>query len=115
MAERTFNTVSTDWQAQQREIDRQRKLAEMLTEQGQQSAQGGMVGNIYVAPSWTQGAAQLARALAGRKVSERVAEQERDLSTRRSQALADALRGMPTPRTEGTTGEGMTGGLDMQD
>lgn len=115
MADQSFNTVSTDWQAEQRRLQQQQRLAEALTAQGQQSLQGGMVGNIYVQPSFTQGLAKLANALSGRLVSERASEKEKDLATRRSEAIARALGDIPQAQTTSTTGAGMTGGLDSQD
>jgi len=51
--------MSGDWDAQQRQIEYERKLAEKLAGDTEQP-QGGMVGGIYVAPAWTQ---MLAKAL----------------------------------------------------
>lgn len=66
-------------------IERQRKLADLLTAQAFQQPQGQMISGHYVAPSWTQQLAPLANALAGEAISNRV--------DKKQQELAEALRG----------------------
>jgi len=108
-------SLNTPYSAQEQEIERQRRMAEAMQAQSMQPIQGGMQGQVYVPPSWTQGAAQLAKALVGGMGVSRAGEQSQALAKQRSEAMAAALRGMPAPQTVSTTGEGMTGGLDQQD
>lgn len=65
-------------------IERQRKLADLLTAQAFAQPQGQMISGHYVAPSWTQQLAPIASALAGSAVSERADKQQ--------QKLAEALK-----------------------
>jgi hypothetical protein len=55
-----IGTLSADQLAQQQQILRQQKMAEMLMQQGFQQPQGQMVSGHYVAPSFTQNLANLA-------------------------------------------------------
>lgn len=74
-----------EYSIEQADIERQRKYAEMLQEQAMQPLQGGgMVGNVYVPMSWTQG---MAGALRGP-----MAQYKSQQLDKRTQALADALR-----------------------
>lgn len=68
-----------NWQSQQAEIEYQRKLAERLAGDTEMP-QGGMVGNTYVPPAWTQ---MLAKAL-----NPMWAKQHRDEAGRRAETLA---------------------------
>ena len=69
-----------DWQSQQAEIDYQRKLAEKLAGDTEMP-QGGMVGNTYVPPSWTQ---MLAKAL-----NPMWAKQHREAAGEKARKLGD--------------------------
>lgn len=91
-----------EWEMQGQQIMRQRKLAEALQQQADDPLQGQMVSGIYVAPSWTQGAAKLAKALSGKYQMAQADEQEKALAQQRIQArnqsmtqIAEALRGTP--------------------
>lgn len=68
-----------NWQTQQAEIEYQRKLAERLAGDTEMP-QGGMVGNTYVPPAWTQ---MLAKAL-----NPMWAKQHRDEASRKAETLA---------------------------
>lgn len=61
-------------------IERQRKLADLLTAQAFTQPQGQMISGHYVAPSWTQQLAPLASALAGSAVSERADVKQQELA-----------------------------------
>ena len=65
-------------------IERERQLAQALQQRGMQPVQGQMVGNRYVAPTWSQYLANAYDAYSG---GQRMAEAEK-----KSQAYADALR-----------------------
>lgn len=86
----------TDYGIQAQDIERRRKMAEMLQQQAlmpiEQSSAGG-----YVTPiSWTQGLAKALQGYAGMKGQERATQEEKALSHRyttdRGEALASALK-----------------------
>ena len=70
------------------DIARKQKLAERLQAQADQPLQGQMVGNIYAAPSWTQGLAKVLSAYQAGK-ADREADQ---LSKDYRQKMSDLLR-----------------------
>lgn len=77
-----------DEQTENQNIERQRQYAQLLRQQSQQSPQAAMVSGHYVAPSFTQGLAQMLKAYQGGKgVREADAKQK---------ALAEAVRGRQT-------------------
>jgi hypothetical protein len=67
------------------DIQRQRKLAELLTANSFTQPQGQMISGHYVAPSWTQQLAPLASALAGSHLGSNI--------DKKQEALAQQLRG----------------------
>jgi hypothetical protein len=56
------NYIPDDLQAENADLERRRRYAELLMQQSNEMPQGGMVGKVYVKPSWTQ---QLASAIKG--------------------------------------------------
>lgn len=62
-------------------IQRQLKLADLLTSQAFAQPQGQMISGHYVAPSWTQQLAPMASLLAGNAISERAGKQQTELAT----------------------------------
>jgi hypothetical protein len=100
------NFMPGEWDLQKAESERRRRFADQLM--NTQQPQGGMVGNVYVAPSWTQ---QLATVLnkwqggqmmrdADRKEREVFDAQQQKYKTA-SERLADALRAKVTPAVDG--------------
>lgn len=81
------------YDAKQQEIDRRAQYAEMLRQQGMEAPQGGMAGGIYVAPSITQGLAQMLKAYGGRKGVETADRQSQALASERQAKMAEALKG----------------------
>jgi len=84
------------------QIRRRMAYAQMLQQQSQQQPQGQMVSGHYVAPSWTQHAANLLRAYAGRKGEDQALSDYRGLADQRRtegaadvQKMAALLRGTP--------------------
>lgn len=61
-------------------LERQRKLADLLTAQAFTQPQGQMVSGHYVAPSWTQQLAPMANLLAGNAVAQRADKQQAELA-----------------------------------
>lgn len=101
-----------EWEMQGQQIMRQRKLAEALQQQADDPLQGQMVSGIYVAPSWTQGAAKLAKALSGKYQMAKADEQEKALAQQqREQQAADmgkfmeTMQGKPAYTTQADTDE----------
>jgi hypothetical protein len=74
------------------DLSRQRKIAEMLMSQGMEQPQGQMISGYYVAPSWTQQLAPLAKAAMGTGLSQ-------SLDAKQSK-LAEALRGKQAQQIE---------------
>jgi hypothetical protein len=95
-----MGTLSADQAAQQQQILRQQRMAEMLMQQGMQQPQGQMVGGQYVAPSITQNLANLANLYVGQKGIEKADKAQIDLANRlrqqgvqESQDILATLRG----------------------
>jgi len=83
--------LSPEQQIRQQQIARQQKMAELLMQQGQQTPQGQMVGNRFVAPSFFQYAAPLLQGYVGRKELEKVEQRQLDLA---KQLRADEISAM---------------------
>lgn len=88
-----LQTVPPELASEYQSADRQRRLAELLTQQGMQAQQGQMVSGRYVAPSWTQQLAQLGNAAlgayAGNKADERQTAMAQALRDRQAQSIKD--------------------------
>lgn len=88
--------------ADSEQLRRRMAYAQMLSEQGQQTPQGQMVSGHFVAPSWTQHAANLLKSYTGRKEQDAVAGDMQALGDRRRtesmsamQKYAQLLQGSP--------------------
>lgn len=89
MAQSNFFQPGFDEQTETQNIDRQRQYAQLLRQKAtEQSPQGSMVGGHYVAPSFTEGLAQLLNAYQGGQGVRQADE--------RQKALAEAVRGRQT-------------------
>lgn len=93
-----------DWQIQ--DAERKRKFADLLRQTPQ--PQGQMVGNVYVAPSWTQRLAAAVNQYQGNQQIQQADQQEKTAYQGRvqqykdaGQRLADALRGKVSPEING--------------
>jgi hypothetical protein len=94
-----IGTLSADQLAQQQQILRQQKMAEMLMQQGFQQPQGQMVSGHYVAPSFTQNLANLANLYVGQKGIEKADKAQIDLANRiRQQGVVEAQDILSTMR-----------------
>jgi len=86
MATANFFAPGFDDQVEQQNIDRQRKMADLLRQQSVQPMDNGqMVGGHYVAPSFTQGLAKLLQGYNAREAD--------TMANDRQKALAEAVRG----------------------
>ena len=90
----------TGFMPEMQDITRQRELAKMLIQQSQQPLQGQMIGNRYVAPSWSQYANQMLSAYLGGAESRDVARQQQELANKlrmqgaqETQGILEALAG----------------------
>lgn len=97
------------------DLERQKRIADLLTQQGMQTPQGQVVGGRFVKPAWSQYLNQMASAYLGRKESEDVAKQQQELAQKLRQAeISDIQKfmeaGKPTPAqtTYGAGEEGPT-------
>jgi hypothetical protein len=93
-------TLTADQAAQQQQILRQQRMAEMLMQQGMQQPQGQMVSGQYVAPSITQNLANLANLYVGQRGIEKADKAQVDLANRlrqqgvqESQDILSLMRG----------------------
>jgi len=77
-----IGTLTSDQLAQQQQISRQQKMAEMLLQQGMQQPQGQMVSGYYVKPSIFQNIAGLANVYAGTKGLEKADKAQQDLANK---------------------------------
>lgn len=68
--------LDPEQQQQLAEMQRKQKIAELLTAKGFETPQGQMVGNRFVAPSWSQYANQMFSAYSGRKAAEDVQSEQ---------------------------------------
>lgn len=71
-------------------LQRQR-YAEALMEKGREEPQGGMVGRIYVGPSWTQQMARLLNSWGGRKAENQLLADAKALDQQKRTNYADGL------------------------
>jgi hypothetical protein len=86
-----LGTLSPEDYAQQQQINRQQKMAEMLMQNNQQP-QGQMIGNHYVAPSFFQNILPLVNMYQGQRLAEKA-------DTKAAQ-LAEAIRGRNATETQ---------------
>jgi hypothetical protein len=98
-----IGTLSPEQMVQQQQILRQQKMAEMLM--NKPTAQGQMIGNRYVAPSFTQYAADLANVYVGNRNLEKADEKQLALAQQlrdRNQKDVEGYIGAMTPTTQTT-------------
>jgi hypothetical protein len=85
--------LSPEQQIEQQQIARQQRMAELLTQQGQQTPQGQMVSGRYVAPNFFQYAAPLLQGYLGKKELEKVEQRQLDMAKRlREQGVQETQR-----------------------
>jgi hypothetical protein len=86
-------TAPTDWGAEQKSIERRRKMAELLQQQSLQPTDAGqMVSGIYVQKSPVQGLARMLQAYSARKGMEKTDDDERALARRYQGDLVRVLQ-----------------------
>lgn len=96
MADSFSKTISlTDYGAEAADIDRRRKMAELLQQQALTPIEQQTAGGRVIPISWTQGLAKLLQGGVGAYKEAQAAKESKDLMSRRSQAMAAALSGMP--------------------
>ncbi len=92
-----------DYDLENQQLERRRKMAEMLSMNAQKPyAAGSMVGNVYVPTHWTQHAAQALSGYASDKEMERLDARQMDVARRKQDDMrtegarfAELLRGKP--------------------
>lgn len=92
-------TLPPELYAQQQELNRQQRMAQMLTQQGQQQPQGQMISGRYVAPSIFQNLSGLANTVAGTYLQSKgdekaleLAKGLRDYKTMENEAISKAAK-----------------------
>ena len=83
--------VAPDVYAQQLQLQRQQRMADMLQQQSMEAPQGQMVSGHYVAPDMTQHLARLAQALGARSMNEENDAKTVDMSRQYGEAMAKQL------------------------
>lgn len=94
------NFMPGEWDLQKAESERRRRFADQLL--NTQQPQGGMVGNVYVPPSWTQQLATVLNKWQGGQMMRDADSEERKVYEAQqqkyktaAQKLAESLRGTP--------------------
>jgi len=107
---KNINTF-TDYGAEAQDIERRRKMAEMLQQQALQPIEQTTAGGYVTPISWTQGLAKALQGYAGMKGQEAATQQQKDLAARAREAGASdvtsmmgALQGTPA-KPAGAYGE----------
>jgi hypothetical protein len=86
----------TQFDTKKREIERRRRMAEALQQQSMAPMETNQMAGGYVVPiNPLQGLAKMLTAYGAKKGVEQADTQEKELAAQRSQAIAEALRGMP--------------------
>lgn len=76
-----FFAPGFDEQVEQQNIERQRKMADLLRQQTAQGiGDGRMVGRHYVAPHWLEGVAQMLQAGSARRMEDQASEKQKQLA-----------------------------------
>ncbi len=87
-----YNAYGSEYATDQASIDRQRQLAQALQTQSMQPLGQDAIGGVAIRRSPLEGLAQLGKAYAGSKVSERADAKEKELAKTYAQGLADTLK-----------------------
>jgi hypothetical protein len=82
-------------------LQHQKLIGDLLLQQSQQENKGGMAGNVYVGPSWTQGLAKMLQMYTGNKMG---TEADTGLMNAQAKSLARALSGGQTSPPADVTG-----------
>lgn len=110
-----------DYDLENQQLERRRKMAEMLSMNAQKPyAAGSMVGNVYVPTHWTQHAAQALSGYASDKEMERLDARQMDVARRKQDDMrsegarfAELLRGKPATEQTHTADDQLAyGGTD---
>lgn len=99
-------TIPTGDQARLMELQRRQQMADLLMAQGMKEDKGQMVGDIYVAPSWTQGLARMANAWAGTRVADQNVKDIQKIATDRETERNRVFNQM------GNISQGLPAGMD---
>lgn len=95
----TVNTF-TDYDAQKQDIERRRKMAEMLQQQSMQPLDTNQTAGGYVVPvSWTQGLAKMLQAYTAGKSLENATQQQKALGEKARTEAQDFFKNMPQGKT----------------
>ena len=90
------------------EIQRRKAYADLLRQQSSSMPQGQMAGNIYVAPSWTQYAAQALKGIMANRAESEIPGLATEYQHKRQKAIAEAL-GKTDPKEQPSALMGIPG------
>lgn len=107
--------TSGPFQEEIQDLERQKRMAELLTQKGMETPQGQIVGGRFVKPSWSQYANQMLSAYLGGAESRDVARQQQELANKLrdvgAKDISEALqimKGTPAQTVYGAGQEGPT-------
>ena len=89
----------TDYGVEAQDIERRRKMAELLQQQALQPIEQTTAGGYVTPISWTQGLAKALQGYAGMKGQEKATQEQRDLAGRAKMEAQDYFGGMPQAKT----------------
>jgi len=97
-----LNDISNPVASEVYDLERQKRIADLLTQKGMETPQGQIVGGRFVKPSWSQYANQMLSAYLGGKESQDVVKQQQELANKlreqgvqETQGILQALSGTP--------------------
>ena len=91
-------TTSTDYTAQLADIDRQRRMAELMQAQGMKAPEAVTAGGYYVPASWTQGLAQALKQGLGAYQQNQITARQKEIAQRYGADESNALRSYDAQR-----------------
>jgi hypothetical protein len=101
----TAEQQALDFNPELQDVNRQRKLADLLMAQGMQQPQGQMISGYYVAPSFAQQLNPMANMLAGQTIGNRADTEQAKLAevlrAQKGEALSTFQQLMAKPETRG--------------
>ena len=102
----TTSLIAPDIAAQQVMLQRRQGIADLLRQQSMTPDQGQMIGQQYIAPSWTQGLARMAQALMASKSQDSIDAQNLELAKQYRGQLAGMIGGSPSDGSVQSSSQG---------
>lgn len=111
-----LSDISNPVAAEAYDLERQKRIADLLTQKGMETPQGQIVGGRFVKPSWSQYANQMLSAYLGGAESRDVAKQQQELANKLRQAeMTDIQRFMEAGKSTPAQAEFVPQGQTLRD